>query len=79
MNPRNFPELTLKAHLVGLRRMLHLIKIWNLSAKSAKYELVLLLFNYHVVYIYFDVPLDLVLEHFIHHPLICCPCVFQSK
>lgn len=35
-------------------------------------------FDYHIIHIHLDVPPDLVLEHFICHPLVCCLYIFQS-
>ena len=33
----------------------------------------------HVIHINFHVPSNLGLEHFIHRPLVCCPCVLQTE
>ena len=36
-------------------------------------------FHQHVVYIDFHVPSYLALKHFVHKPLVCCPCVLQTE
>lgn len=33
----------------------------------------------HVVYVYFDILLNLLSEHFVYEPLVCCPCVLQFE
>ena len=65
MNPRNFPELTPKAYLVGLRSMLNFFRTQNVSAKSVKCDSI--------------VPPNLLLEHLVHYPLLCCLYIFQPE
>ena len=36
-------------------------------------------FYQHIVYIYFHVPSYLSLEHFVHKPLVRCPCILQTE
>ena len=36
-------------------------------------------FHNHIVYVYLDVPPDMLDKHFIHKSLVCHPCVLQSK
>ena len=33
----------------------------------------------HVVYVDFHVPSYLALEHFVHKPLVRCPCILQTE
>ena len=32
-------------------------------------------FHKHIVYVYLDVPPNLLDKHFIHKPLVCRPCI----
>ena len=36
-------------------------------------------FHEHVVYVHFHDLSNLLGEHLVYKPLVCCPCVFQPK
>ena len=78
MNPRNFPKLALKTHLLVLslnlylKRHLNNFQIYQMISRSAQ-------LGDHVIYIEFNLLMHHIMEQSYHDSLISRICILQIK